>query len=99
MLAKFFTDDKDLSLLQSSWARELNPVLANPIVNGHIVTAALVSGSNQISHKLGRRLTGYIIVKADAPITVYELTSPNVSPDLTLLLNSSAAANVSIYVF
>lgn len=85
-----------MSLLQTSWASSLNPMLQNPLTNGIIIDVILISGANIINHRLGRKPQGYIIIDQDASASFYRLAPFN---DLTLALNSSANVNVSLYIF
>jgi hypothetical protein len=95
-LAIFQTQNKDMLLLQTSWSASLNPVLKNPIANGILIETPLISGSNIINHRLGRKPQGYIVVDQDASATFFRSAPFN---ELTLALNSSANVDVSLYVF
>jgi hypothetical protein len=85
--------------LQTKWASQLNPVLANLLVQGQLLQdQSLINGTTTINHRLGRTLNGWFVVSPKASATVYEATSqPN--PTLTLTLISSAALDCSIWVF
>ena len=96
----FKTDDREVMMLQTKWASVINPVLAQPINNGLILTSIkLVTGNNVINHRLGRPLQGWILTSVNSPVTLYDKQSTNPSTDLTLVLNSSGAATVNILVF
>ena len=86
-------------LMNPRLAAELNPVLENPIVSGHIVAAKLIIGTNVINHLLGKKLQGWFIVGINAIASIYDTQASNQRPELTLVLVSSAVANVNIYVF
>lgn len=87
-------------LANPKWAATINPLLANPLVQGFVLeNIVLKTGSNAISHKLGRNLVGYLIILNSAAATFYDNQSTNQRPDLTLILNASAPTTVSIYVF
>ncbi len=88
------------ALANPKWAATLNPVLKNPIVGGNLLKdIVLVSGSNTINHGLGENLQGWIIVRNNASVTFYDSQATNPRPQLTLVLNASGPATVSIYVF
>ncbi len=88
------------NLAQSKWSAAIDPVLANPIVNGRIISGVvLVTGSNIINHKLQRKLQGYIVILKSADVTIYDSQLTNQMPDFNLILTSSGAATVSLYVF
>lgn len=96
----FQTSSKDLSLLQTNWAMQINPVLQIPLNSGMILqNVSLVSGSNTINHKLGKKLQGWFIVRQRAAAEVYDLQDSNLYPELTLILNSNASVNVNLFVF
>lgn len=85
---------------RTKWSSQINPVIANPLTNGNLLTSIkVVSGKNTINHGLGRKLQGYIVVMNNAATTFYDSQSANQMPDLTLILNASGAATISIYVF
>lgn len=87
-------------LANPRWAATLNPILANPIVNGQLLPPlAVTTGDNQISHGLQRKLQGYIVVMNSAAVTFYDKQSANQYPDLYLILNVSGAATITLYVF
>lgn len=100
MLPIFNNDDKDLSLMQTAWAKAINPVLGNPISQGQLLTGlVLASGDNTINHKLGRKLQGWIIVGLNASVTFYDKQATNSMPEKTLVLHTTGAATINLYVF
>lgn len=93
------SEDQSLTLLQTGWSSQINPVLGNPLVNGVLQkNIALSVGSNSINHKLGRNLQGYIITGMHTTFSQITDTTSN-TPSLTLNLNSSAATSIDIYCF
>ena len=97
----FFKDpNQNLVLLQNAWKSQLDPVLANPTNKNLILTnVSLAIGSNTINHKLGRKLQGWKIVRQRASSVIYDLQDSNQRPELTLVLQASAAVVVDIEVF
>lgn len=96
-LAIFNTDDKNFSLMQTSWASAINPVLSSPLNNGLLLKGVpLATGVTVINHKLGRLLQGWQICDVNGAATIYRSAAKN---DLTLTLTSSAAVTVDIFVF
>lgn len=94
------TSDKNLLLLQTTWASQLNPLLAAALLNGQVVKLVnLGVGTTQINHGLQRKLQGYFIVRQRGPANIYDTQDSNPNPTLTLALVSSAAVSVDIYVF
>lgn len=96
----FQTDSKDLSLLQTGWAQQLNPVISLPTNQGQILRdISLVSGLNQVSHRLGRKLQGWFLVRQRSLASVYDQQDAESNPALFLALVSSASVSVDIFVF
>lgn len=87
-------------LANPKWAATLNPVLANPLLGGHLIQKqTLVSGDNAIIHGLGEKLQGYIVILNSAAVTFYDKQLINQRPDITLILNASGPTTISLYVF
>jgi hypothetical protein len=87
-------------LAQTKWAATLNPLLANPLLQGQMLEGLkIASGANTIAHGLGRALTGYIVTRNNAAVTFYDSQASQQRPDLFLTLNASGAATISLYVF
>ncbi len=89
----------NLDQLLTKWASIINPVITNPICNGIQLTDVTLSvGTNTINHKLGRKPNGYIITGMHKVYSqIYD--SPSTMPTLNLILNSSAATSVDLYVY
>lgn len=86
-----------LSLMQSQWKSQIDPVLANPITNMLILESVLlIAGSNVVNHTLGRKQQGWILVDQQGVSSVYRSAPFNNS---TLTLTSSAQVMVNIGVF
>jgi len=96
----FTTDDKDISLLQTNWAKELNPLLKNAALQGVLLPAqALVAGQTAVNHRLGRKLQGWMICRQRGPAAIYDNQDANPNSNLTLWLVSDTNVSVDIYVF
>ncbi len=87
-------------LANPKWAATLNPIVANPLMGGSLLRNISVgTGTNAINHGLARKLEGYLIVLNSANVTFYDSQTTNQRPDLTLILNASGNAIISLYVF
>ena len=87
----------DPAAMQARWKSQLDPLLANDLVQGTLVSGvSLSSGDNSVTHKLGRAPKGWILTDINAAVTVYR--SKDFS-DTTLTLNASGTATVSLWVF
>lgn len=83
--------------MQSTWASQINPVLANPLVNGQLLTGqALINGVTVVNHLLSRQMQGWIIVDQDAAANIYRSAPLNTQ---TLTLTSNAATTIALWVF
>lgn len=100
LLPIFTTDNKDLTLLQTNWAKSINPLLKNPSLQSNILSQVdLAIGSNTINHLLGRKLQGWRIVRLRANAAIYDNQDNNPRPDQTLILVSDAVVSCDIEVF
>lgn len=96
----FQTSDRVLSQLQTQWSSQLNALLSSPSLNTSILKrVSLASGTTVINHLLGRDLQGWRIVRKRAAADIYDNQDQNQTPDLTLILVSSAAVVVDLEVF
>lgn len=85
---------------QTKWAAAINPVLANPLISGNLISNIKVkSGLNVINHGLGVNLQGYLVVMNSAPVTFYDNQSLNQMPDKTLYLVASGPSTITVYCF
>jgi hypothetical protein len=90
-----------LPMLSTKWKSQLDPVLANPFMGGHLISnMVLTSGDNTINHGLGAKLQGWVVVgNTSGGITFFDKQANNPSPQLTLILNVSGNTTVSLWVF
>lgn len=96
-LPRFNDNSQAFQLMQSQWASQLNPVLANPMTNMSILqNIALTTGTNIINHKLGRVQQGWILTDVNAAITVYR-SKPFNATTLTLVSSGSATVNIAVF--
>lgn len=96
----FVNDNKDFGLMQTAWASALNPVVDLPTNHGVILKSVkLVTGINQIDHRLRRKLQGWMIVRQRAAATFFDDQDNNKFPEMFLRLNASAPVTVDLFVF
>ncbi len=89
-----------LDQLQNLWASALNPILANPIVNGRLVQdQSLTIGTTAVEHKLGRKPQGWMVVGINGIAEIYDTQATNQLPHLFLNLVSDANVSVNLWVF
>jgi hypothetical protein len=80
------------------WASQLNPILANPILNGQQIDGIiLVSGTPLVVyHSLGQIPQGWFLVDNIAACEVYRTQAFN---SKTITLEASANTTVSIWIY
>ena len=100
-LPSFNTKIVEFSLMQSAWAKTLDPIVNLPTNHGIILkNVSLGIGVNTINHLLGRKLQGWFIVRQRPnAASVSDLQDVNNTPELTLVLNSFSVSTVDIFVF
>lgn len=97
---KLNTNDELQNRIQDNTKKAVSSVASNPIVQGSILSnVSLKSGDNTVDHKLGKKLTGWFIVRIRGAATIYDKQDSNAQASQTLVLNSSAAVSVDIFVF
>lgn len=93
----YTTNSKDLSLLQTNWASQINPLLSNQITKGYLLTnVELLTGVNTINHLLSRKMVGWMIADIDSAAVIYRTQPFN---NKTLVLSTSAPATINLWVF
>jgi hypothetical protein len=86
-----------LDQMQTRWASQLNPILANILVNGLLLqNISIISGINVINHLLGRKQQGWIVTDRTGTALLDRTADFN---DLTLTLTSTAPCQISLWVF
>lgn len=86
--------------MQVNWAQQLDPIISNPLNNSLILQKiSLKTGINVVNHKLGRRLAGWNPTRVRAAANFYDQQDTNQTPDLTLVLVSSADVVIDLLVF
>ncbi len=89
-----------LSDMQTKWASQLNPIIANPLNNASVLqNISLIAGTNVINHKLGQKLQGWFTTRVRSSVQLYDQQDSNQTPQLTLVLVASAPAIIDLGVF
>lgn len=99
-LIKYHSDDPGLNLFQTNLQKTLSPLITNPLNDGVLIqSVVLASGSNQVAHKLGRKLTGWWVTRISAAVSIYDTQGTNTLPNQFLTLVSSGAVTVDLFCF
>lgn len=95
--ARVQTELRELNQVQSNIAAVVNPLLANPYLNGNILeNVTLINGTTIVPHGLGRTQQGWAIVDIQGAAQIYRNANFN---STVLSLSSDALVTVNIYVF
>lgn len=99
-IARVQTENREVNQLQSNIISSLQPLTQNPLVSGRIVKqVSLKNGTNTINHGLNRTLIGWFLVRKRGNANIYDNQDNNKTPEINLILISSADVDVDIYVF
>ena len=105
MALKFFkkvnTAIKDLYQTQENVEQVLKPILASRVADGVLIKDISLNSTSftEVSHKLGRKPAGYIVVRKSAAQTVFEKSGDYNNRKLFLQLKSSGAVTVNLWIF
>lgn len=94
---KLVSEQADSNQIQANVEEAFNQINTKAIVDGVLLKDIILTTGiiNKISHKLGRKPLGYIIVRRNANSTIYDNSVDN----KTINLNCTANVTVSIWVF
>lgn len=94
------TKDRILNQIQGNTRDAIQKILANPVLNGVLLTEVSLSvGTNSINHGLGRVLEGWIVVRQRDQADIWDSQDDNTTPQYTLDLDSDTATIVDLYLF
>lgn len=93
-------NDRIINMIQDNISDVVDHIATKDIIFGEVIQkVSLTTGSNTISHRLGRTLIGWFIIRQRSSASVYDLQDSNANPELFLKLQSSANVTVDLYVF
>jgi hypothetical protein len=86
--------------ISSKWKAALDPVLANLLINGQLLSSVtLQNGTTAVNHKLGRLPQGWFVVSPQGPSGNVYQASQQPNPTLTLSLVNNAVLITDLWVF
>lgn len=87
-----------LTLMQTQWKSQIDPLLANPIFPGILLSNISMTGSQPlvINHLLSRKMQGWFVVDNMADAVIWRTQPLNA---ITLTLEASADTIISLWVF
>jgi hypothetical protein len=94
------TEDRQFNQFQVSLAKELQSVVANPLIEGIVLKQISLTGSgNVVPTLINRTLQGWFLVRNRTNSVVWDSQDTNVNATQTLILNTTAATIVDIFVY
>lgn len=94
------SETAELNKIQDYVAAAIESLSSSEILDGLMLkNVQLVSGLNTISHKLGRPLLGWLVVRKRANIDIWDSQDTNSQASKTLNLQSSGTVSIDLYVF
>lgn len=97
---QIWTDDQEVTRLQSHLKTVLNPLLELPISDGVLIKDLTINTADTlIEHKLGRRPEGFLITRLKSNSVIYESATANNEATRLIILIASATATADIYFF
>jgi hypothetical protein len=98
---KVASGNEDTAKLQERLDEFFVPISKCPLIDGVLLTnISIPTGSTvTVSHKLGRELIGWMIVRNRSQAIIWDSQDANVFKQRTLALNSSANTVVDLWVF
>ena len=90
-----------INSLQQAIDESLSPMVSKFQNDSTILQSVVleVGKTNVIAHKLGRKLTGWQIIRQRSQASVWDSQDSNGSPSLTLYLHTSDPVTVDLLVF
>ena len=97
--AKVQVDDDALNRVQDRIKQVTDALVANQLLEGRLLTVTLTAGAfTPVSHGLGRRPTGYIVVRRNANAVLWDRADA-ADANAFLYLQPSATVTVTLWVF
>lgn len=97
---KIPSGDRVLDQVQEGVAQALNPLASNPSNDKTLLASVnLAVGLNLVAHTLGRKLTGWTVVRQRAQAQLWDSQDSASAPEKFLYLNASVAVTVDLEVF
>lgn len=90
-LRRVRSQDNTLRQLQDASDNVFKAITSKRILDGNLIEDIVITGGEPktIDHLLGRKLTGWILVRKNLEVDVWDSQSDNPTPSATLVLNST----------
>lgn len=99
-IKKLGSDSNELTRVQEYISRCFGGIIGSEIIDGVLLQEVdLTAGQNEISHRLGRKLRGWVVVRQRANVGIWDEQDSNSKPHLTLVLQASGPVTVDLWIF
>lgn len=99
-LRKVRSDSDALNRVQDAVGVEFSKLNRNPFIEGALLEGvALGTGDTNVSHGLGRAVSGYLVVKRSSAGVVSDGATASTRPELWVTLRASVSGTFSLWVF
>ena len=86
--------------VQGYIATALNPLFQLPFASGNRIQGQDLDTSDTIvDHGLEQKPEGWIVLKQDAAVVIYESATTNDFPETTIILQAGGTVNVDLFFF
>lgn len=95
-------DDRQMQEMNNNVSRVFQSLYANPLLNNPVIVKGILLSSGTdtlVNHKLGRAVTGFIVINSNAAVNVFQSLTINVAPITGIILKSNATATVDLLFF
>lgn len=92
----------EVQRMENSLITTFNSIIKNPLLNNITIVKSLVLTSGVdtiIDHKLGKAVTGWIIINKDTFGDVIQSSTANPTPTSSIILKSNATMTVTVLFF
>jgi hypothetical protein len=94
------TNDRIINQIQDNISDVVDHFGEQDLVYGQrLENVVLVTGSNNVPHKLSRKLLGWFVIRQRGAASIYDLQDSNPNPATFLRLQASAGVTVDLFVF
>ncbi len=95
-------NDRQTQEMNNNVSRVFQSLYSNPLLNNPVIVKGLLFSSGNdlfVNHKLGRPVTGYIVINSNAAVNIYQSATVNSQPTAQIILKSNATATVDLLFF
>ena len=97
---QLWSENQEITRLQSHIKTALNPLLELPISDGVMIKDLTIETTDTlVNHKLGRAYEGFIITRLKTNAVIFESSSTNHTPGRIIIMKASTQATADIYFF